>query len=883
MAELFTLFVAITGQAIVTAIIVNGQSDTNETGILSDLWSSLTSVGKAPACPGECVHAITSIFCDNVLEEVTCGANFLRCCVPHEFSFGTPVETSAPIGDNSNVAISSQTEQIKPQTTPLTTTTTTTTTPKPTESQAITSHPLVIKVYSPKPFIPPLVFGSINVNKHNLSVLSPTITTSTTTTTTTTTKPLPISGQFGDIVAESQSSQSSVNTMDQLCPGVCIKTRYIRFCGNILSNGKCPDEDHQCCLQSEVDFDNSSNVVTLVQQSDVLNNTKNIIKIDEVIEATNSSKDSIAITSSTSSTSTTTTTPMPLCEGTCVAPLFSLLCDETDYSLYCPNGGSCCINKEPTTEAPPIKPCPGKCMPTILSGMCNRPSELILKTLDCNSGTICCYNSYETDDKTVVNPEEDYGEKPNIPIHSSNTNQNIPQNFNPLLFSSVPENILPPFYGQESQSIVPQSPPSHLRPPLGHISPPQHPITHSGSMIPHINPLPTNIQHMQHLGPKNEIPIITSLSPSSPIPEPEIQAVDNSSSDSKSILVGGPPFCPGPCIAPMFKFTCFGGNAIYPKFQCSKTGQICCAAMTDIQTFEANVLANNGVWMTSNNQNKTTNYDDSPIKPPPPRRPNPYMCGIKGTQRKETPRVVGGSDSYPGEWCWQTALINSQNQYLCGGTLISAQWVLSAAHCITNLVRNGETIYVRVGDHDLTSQVGSRGAQTQKVSTTYIHHNHNGQTLDNDIALLKLESPVEFNENVCLVCLPARGSKRKPGKRCTVTGYGYKDETGPIALRIREAEVPIVDDQECTVRVNSVTEKLFILPASSFCAGGDEGNDACQGDGGSGLVCEVDNYYELTGLVSWGFGCGRSGVPGVYVKVSAFVGWINQIISVNNQ
>ncbi len=140
-----------------------------------------------------------------------------------------------------------------------------------------------------------------------------------------------------------------------------------------------------------------------------------------------------------------------------------------------------------------------------------------------------------------------------------------------------------------------------------------------------------------------------------------------------------------------------------------------------------------------------------------------------------------------------------------------------------------------------------------------------------DIALLKLQSPVELNEAVCLVCLPARGSKRKPGKRCTVTGYGYKEESesieiylmwnltiifqtkaGPIALKVREASVPVVDDQECTVKINSVTEKLFILPASSFCAGGDNGNDACQGDGGSGLTCEIDGYYELTGLVSWG-------------------------------
>lgn len=100
-------------------------------------------------------------------------------------------------------------------------------------------------------------------------------------------------------------------------------------------------------------------------------------------------------------------------------------------------------------------------------------------------------------------------------------------------------------------------------------------------------------------------------------------------------------------------------------------------------------------------------------------------------------------------------------------------------------------------------------------------------------------------------------------------------------MNIREASVPIVNDKECVTKINSVTEKHFILPANSFCAGGQGGNDACQGDGGSGLVCESDGFYELTGLVSWGFGCGRNGVPGVYVKVSSFVGWINQIVSTN--
>lgn len=60
-----------------------------------------------------------------------------------------------------------------------------------------------------------------------------------------------------------------------------------------------------------------------------------------------------------------------------------------------------------------------------------------------------------------------------------------------------------------------------------------------------------------------------------------------------------------------------------------------------------------------------------------------YVCGVLGTDNRRAGRVVGGEDALPGEWCWQVALINSQNQYLCGGALIGTQWVLTAAHCVT--------------------------------------------------------------------------------------------------------------------------------------------------------------------------------------------------------
>ncbi|MPC35047.1 Chymotrypsinogen A [Portunus trituberculatus] len=103
-------------------------------------------------------------------------------------------------------------------------------------------------------------------------------------------------------------------------------------------------------------------------------------------------------------------------------------------------------------------------------------------------------------------------------------------------------------------------------------------------------------------------------------------------------------------------------------------------------------------------------------------------------------------------------------------------WRFTSARC-GDLRRSGDAVYVRVGDHDLTTKFGSPGAQTLRVATTYIHHNHNSQTLDNDIALLKLHAHADLNEGVCLACLPARGVNQVAGSRCTVTGYGYMGES----------------------------------------------------------------------------------------------------------
>nr|SVE90430.1 EOG090X03V0 [Daphnia sinensis] len=633
------------------------------------------------------------------------------------------------------------------------------------------------------------------------------------------------------------------------------------------------------------------------------------------------------------------------CKGTCVTGFFSYLCDFIDSKAVCANGGKCCISrreggggvseqktnnvtapasgsrpssssskpsvttsttarpttakpKTTTTSAPSTttaalpKRCPGVCLPGLMSAFCSKPSVVVNNPPNlCERGSICC------DSKT-----RDSAQSGGSNSGSSGSTNNRPSR--------------PP-------TKAPASAMSDLL---------SNPLTTllAGPLLSSLagaamNQRPTSSGDKSDVSPQR--PQSTGTRP------PPTTTTTTTTTTSAPQVVDTRPYCPGTCMAPILSFSCFSNAEITDLFRCPSSKVVCCAQKSAIRELKPSSPATVEVPQSEFSrpgggfkpppmvrpgtavatppqqlpQQQTTATSTGPR--PSVSRPLPnskFVCGVKGNHRElrqlstiernldndnatttissgfRQGRVVGGNDALPGEYCWQVALINSLNQYLCGGALIGTQWVLTAAHCVTNIVRSGDAIYVRVGDHDLTSRYGSPGAQTLRVATTYIHHNHNSQTLDNDIALLKLQGQAELKPGVCIICLPSRGSIPETGRRCTVTGYGYMGETGPIPLRVREADVPIVSEGECVRQINAVTEKIFIMPASSFCAGGEAGNDACQGDGGGPLVCEDEGYYELSGLVSWGFGCGRAQVPGVYVKVSSFISWINQIISVNN-
>ncbi|XP_055609384.1 protein masquerade [Uranotaenia lowii] len=834
--KVLPIFVLIVGR-------IRAQDDSLAGSFLSGLLDSITSTEDAKGCPGVCVHTLATLICYEVLEDIPCPSPSMRCCV---------------------------------------------------ESQAAAAN-ISTTTARPRP------------------------TTTTRTTTTTTEKPA---------LVDKSKEKDKDSKNNSTCPGVCVADRIAEYCEAYLTTPGLCKSGTKCCVSRDIYPDKTPAdlyVPTAHFDSKVNKTTtpKPYPKDKPSNEEPLKSK-----TNPTQKPKPTTPPPQKLkiaqptnsqgnvqhkaCDGECVNGLFALFCDDVDSEAFCPNEGSCCVtgtvddtkHEVTTTRRPPTPPplprCPGFCMLNIMAAFCERPSVLIQHTSNCKRGSVCCDNTKvpvtrpppkrpppTTTTTTPVptttaapDPREECPGSCIVSLLSFTCFRNAEMTDIFKCKKSGTQCCAPKTRIQEAQialgkikpndtAVYPPPPPNvqnyPIQPQPGSI-PQQQPPQGYGPPVPNTYPGPVNNNIYEPLPtqqPPQPQPVYEPLPTTTPRPvySKYVCGVKGTSRAARSFL---------------------SRTALEDvSYSRSRSGrQIELEDIYRSKSTERLVLGTSIVPIPIIYHDHNDTVPEDLLYHPSISKPNSTTTKYWNSHRQA--RVVGGEDGENGEWCWQVALINSLNQYLCGAALIGTQWVLTAAHCVTNIVRSGDAIYVRVGDYDLTRKYGSPGAQTLRVATTYIHHNHNSQTLDNDIALLKLHGQAELRDGVCLVCLPARGVNHAAGKRCTVTGYGYMGEAGPIPLRVREAEIPIVSDTECIRKVNAVTEKIFILPASSFCAGGEEGNDACQGDGGGPLVCQDDGFYELAGLVSWGFGCGRVDVPGVYVKVSSFIGWINQIISVNN-
>ncbi|KAM9299531.1 chymotrypsin-C-like [Gastrophryne carolinensis] len=249
-----------------------------------------------------------------------------------------------------------------------------------------------------------------------------------------------------------------------------------------------------------------------------------------------------------------------------------------------------------------------------------------------------------------------------------------------------------------------------------------------------------------------------------------------------------------------------------------------------------------------------------------------YSCGVPAVPPKVS-RVVNGEDVVPHSWPWQISLQYQVTSgvwgHTCGGTLISEQWVLTAAHCISP-----RTYRVYLGKHILQTEneEGSIAISPEKI---IVHEQWNSFTIRNDIALIKLAQPVPLSDTIQPSCLPADGAILPQDFPCYVTGWGRLYTNGPSADALQQALLHVVGYATCSRSEwwgSQVTHNMI-------CAGGDGIVAGCNGDSGGPLNCSPSgNSWEVHGIFSFGsgLGCNYLKKPNVFTRVSAYIAWINQ-------
>ncbi|KXJ85241.1 putative trypsin [Microdochium bolleyi] len=227
-------------------------------------------------------------------------------------------------------------------------------------------------------------------------------------------------------------------------------------------------------------------------------------------------------------------------------------------------------------------------------------------------------------------------------------------------------------------------------------------------------------------------------------------------------------------------------------------------------------------------------------------------------------RIVDGTPASEGEFPFLVSLSNN-GKHFCGGALLDATTVLTAAHC--SVFQSVTNARVRAGSLDWTT-----GGVDVGVSKILVNRNYGMTSKNNDVALWYLDTPIAEGTDIAYATLAAAGSDPAVGSSITAMGWGVTNSGNTTSPRqLAEVTLPIVDRATCQAEYGiwngaEVTEQMF-------CAGFPEGGKAtCQGDSGGPVVDPATKT--VLGVVSWGDGCGKPGRPGVYARVGQFIDWI---------
>ncbi|NWV30981.1 ENTK Enteropeptidase, partial [Grantiella picta] len=251
---------------------------------------------------------------------------------------------------------------------------------------------------------------------------------------------------------------------------------------------------------------------------------------------------------------------------------------------------------------------------------------------------------------------------------------------------------------------------------------------------------------------------------------------------------------------------------------------------------------------------------------------NIQPCGKHLVTQNNRTRIVGGSDARRGAWPWIVSL-HFNFQPICGASLVSDEWLVTAAHCVYGRQLKPSRWRAVLGLYS-QSDLAQPSTVVRDIDRIIINPHYTKETKDSDIALMHLQHKVQYTDYIQPICLPEKNQPFLPGINCSIAGWGDIRNEGPPSNILQEAEVPLISNEECQqwMPKYNITENML-------CAGYDIGGiDSCQGDSGGPLTFEDNDKWFLVGVISFGEGCALPQRPGVYVRVTMFVDWIKNLI-----